>query len=87
MTFAQVVNQFTAERIKSVEWLNGLKEPDLNARHSGNGFGGKKITAGDVLVSWTAHDFYHIRQILLLRWEIMNEWGGGFSPAYSGFTP
>jgi hypothetical protein len=80
-----VSNQFYKEREKSVDRLNGLGEANLYAEHSGNGFGGKKITAGDVLLSWAAHDFYHIRQIALLRWEIMNKWGGDFSPVYSGF--
>ncbi|MBN1700082.1 MAG: DinB family protein [Spirochaetales bacterium] len=79
------VRNFIRERKKSVAWLRKLGNPDLNALHSGKGFTGEKMRAGDVLVSWVAHDLYHIRQLSLLYWNILNEWGKPFSPKYSGF--
>jgi hypothetical protein len=83
--FSESINKFITEREKSVAWLKGLEKPDLNAIHSGNGFNGKRMRAGDVLISWIAHDLFHIRQLALLNWDILNKWGGPFSSKYSGF--
>ena len=79
------IQNFIGEREKSVKWLKEMKSPDLNAVHSGKGFEGEKMRAGDVLISWVAHDLFHIRQLSLLCWDILNEWSKPFSPEYSGF--
>ena len=79
------IRKFADERRKSIRWLRTLKSPDLHAVHSGNGFEGGKMRAGDVLVSWTAHDLFHIRQLSLLYWDILNRWSKPYSPKYSGF--
>jgi len=52
---------FQAERAYSLGWLRGLIAPDwrLNYSHPIAGL----ITAGDLLVSWVAHDTLHIRQL------------------------
>jgi hypothetical protein len=78
--------EFAAERAKSVKWLKSLGKPDLNSVHSGSGGPkGRKMKAGDVIASWIAHDLYHIRQVTLAKWYILNESSAPFSPAYSGF--
>jgi hypothetical protein len=81
----QTLQNFIIERDKSITWLKKMGNPNLDAIHSGNGFKGKRMKAGDVLVSWIAHDLFHIRQLTLLKWDILNEWSKPFSPAYSGF--
>ena len=76
---------FQEERRQSICWLEALKEFDLNASHSGNGFSRKPMRFGDVLASWVAHDLFHVRQLALLKWDILNRNSSPFSPAYSGF--
>ena len=82
---ADSIGRFSDERDKSVTWLDGIDNPDLDALHSGNGFGGKPMSAGDVLSSWLAHDLGHIRQLALLQWEILKNTSKPYNPAYSGF--
>ena len=58
------LESFLAERARSIAWLNGLVQPnwETSATHPSAGV----LTAGDLLASWLAHDFLHIRQL--------NEW-------------
>jgi hypothetical protein len=79
------IEKLTEERGKSIIWLRDLKNPDLDALHSGKGFKGERLSAGDILIGWVAHDLFHIRQLSLLRWEILKEWSKPYSPEYSGF--
>lgn len=79
------IKQFVSERKKSIVWLQDLNSPDLDALHSGIGFSREPLRAGDILTSWVAHDLFHIRQLSLLRWDIMCEWIPSYSPEYSGF--
>ena len=79
------IELFLEERNKSSRWLNDLESPDLDALHSGRGFEGEPLRAGDILIGWVAHDLFHIRQLCLLRWDILNEWSKPYSPKYSGF--
>ncbi len=53
------------ERQTSLAWLQSLEDPDWAAvfRHPS----GRVIRAGDLLASWVAHDFLHIRQITDLQ--------------------
>lgn len=64
---------FLTEREASINILKGYQNPDLRALHSGNGFKGEPMSAGKILVSWVAHDLYHIRQISLLCWVILKK--------------
>lgn len=80
------IHRFESEREKSLDWLEELNDPDLEKRHSGNGFAHSPMSAGDVLVSWIAHDLYHIRQLALLRWDMLNAFEQPFNPIYSGFS-
>lgn len=81
----QSINNFITERNKSIQNLMELKNPDLNATHSGNGFKNKKMKAGDALAAWIAHDLFHIKQITILNWDILNESSKPYSTKYSGF--
>lgn len=57
---------FLAERTISLEWLRGLDNPnwETQATHPA----GYVLTAGDMLASWLAHDFLHIRQLNELQY-------------------
>ena len=81
----ETIGILIGERNKSLAWLRGLENPDLDTLHSGLGFKGKPLRAGDVLVGWVAHDLFHIRQLSLLRWEVLCRWSKPCSPEYSGF--
>ena len=70
----QALEGFLDERKASIEWLESLQSPDWAARSPATPGGsgeGPVLSAGDVLVSWVAHDYLHIRQIneLLFAWN------------------
>lgn len=63
---------FLKERQASLAWLESLQNPDWD-RTSTARFGLEEVislSAGEVMASWLAHDFLHIRQIneLLYAW-------------------
>ncbi|HEX2621755.1 MAG TPA: DinB family protein [Phototrophicaceae bacterium] len=60
----QSLNDFLAERSKSLVFLKGLKSPDWNTSHMTQ-YGERK--AGQLLGSWVAHDNLHMRQLVELR--------------------
>lgn len=60
--FTEALSDFLAERSKSLVWLKNLEKPDWDAVYPPRG-----LKAGDLLVSWVAHDNLHIRQLVELR--------------------
>ena len=75
------LSRFLEERRKSIAWLNGLKEPRLeNQYERPQGV----LSAGDLLASWLAHDFLHIRQLARLHWQYLNSLCTPFKTAYAG---
>ena len=60
----QSLNDFLAERAKSLAFLKGLESANWNAS-TVTEFGERK--AGDLLGSWVAHDNLHMRQLVELR--------------------
>jgi hypothetical protein len=62
-----MVAAFTQERDRSLTWLDTLSHPDWSATHTHPVAG--KMTAGDVLGAWVAHDHLHIRQLNQLHWQ------------------
>jgi len=60
------LNNFIAERNKSLSWLKQLTTPNWQQRYQHSD--GKTMTAGDLLASWLAHDCLHIRQLARLHW-------------------
>lgn len=77
-----VLARFRRERAASVSMLRSLGAVDWNAgwSHPRAGF----VSAGDLLVSWAAHDALHLRQLAKLQWKLAVRDGGGFSPHYAG---
>ena len=85
-TFIEVKQQFFDERDKSLKWLSSIDQPELTREHFQKIVDGRKIKAGDILASWVAHDLFHIRQIALAKWFVLNKEVAPFSSKYSGFT-
>lgn len=61
---AEMQEKFFAERLKSMEWLQGLSEADWENTYTSQ-FGSMK--AGDMFSCWIAHDNLHVRQLTELR--------------------
>ena len=75
------LNNFFDERQKSLEWLSQLSEP--NWQNSNNGPNGK-LAAGDLLASWLAHDFLHLRQLSRLHWQYVGAIADPYQTTYGG---
>jgi len=70
----QSLDGFLDERRASLDWLEALESPnwDKSSQVSSGPAGDVwSLSAGDVLVSWVAHDFLHLRQMneLLYAWN------------------
>lgn len=79
------IQNFIEERNKSIQWLKDLQNPNLFSKHLGSGLNNKIIKVGDLFSSWIGHDYFHIKHITLLKWDILRKWSEPFSPDYSGF--
>ncbi len=62
--FRDVKDKFFQERSHSLDWLKGLEKADWTAACSTE-FG--SMAAGDMFVSWVAHDNLAVRQLVELR--------------------
>jgi hypothetical protein len=75
------LNNFLAERGKSLAWLRQLSSPNWqNSNEGPNGI----LTAGDLLASWLAHDFLHIRQLARLHWQYVGAIADPYQTTYGG---
>ena len=75
------LNSFFAEREKSVAWLAQLSSPEWSNSNEGpNG----TLRAGDLLASWVAHDFLHIRQLARLHWQYVGAVADPYQTTYGG---
>lgn len=59
------LEDFMRERDQSLAWLSGLSDPEWDHAIEAP-FG--QIRAGDMLMSWLAHDLLHLRQLVELRY-------------------
>ena len=59
--------RFATERGDSIEWLRSLNAPDWSLAYEHPQVG--KISAGDLLASWAAHDQLHLRQLAKRLYE------------------
>jgi hypothetical protein len=75
------LTNFFAERQKSLAWLGQLSAP--NWQNSNEGPNGT-LTAGDLLASWLAHDFLHIRQLSRLHWQYVGAIADPYQTTYGG---
>ena len=79
---AESLEQFEVERMKSVAWLKELSDPDWTRVYKHPRAG--PIKAGDLLVSWMAHDYLHLRQIARLKVDYIKRLGEPYSTGYAG---
>lgn len=78
---AAALADFLAERERSLVWLAGLAEPDwrqTSVRPI------RSLSAGDLLVSWLAHDLLHLRQLVELQRAWLTREAGDFDLGYAG---
>ena len=78
----EVRARFISERHTSVEWLRGLEAPDWSKAYHHPRWG--PIRAGDILVSWAAHDALHLRQIAKRMFQMAQRDGGEYKTDYAG---
>lgn len=75
------LKNFLAERERSLAWLATLSGPTWGNQNEGpNGI----LRAGDLLASWLAHDFLHIRQLTRLHWQYVGAIADPYQTAYAG---
>ena len=82
----QALDGFLKERVESLAWLAALKSPDWDIFQQAT-FGPNDVLAmhtGDVLISWVAHDYLHIRQINELLYAWNEKQGAPYSVRYAG---
>ncbi|TVQ24914.1 MAG: DinB family protein [Spirochaetaceae bacterium] len=72
------------ERVASLAWLGTLDAIDPTVAYSGPWPYERPLRAGDLMLSWVAHDCFHIRQISRLRWEYLDATGAPYSTRYAG---
>ncbi len=78
----QALEGFMVEREASIAWLKALESPGWDTKSQAP-FGPLSLSitlsAGDVLASWVAHDFLHIRQMI----ELLYAWNAKQASPYS----
>lgn len=75
------LDNFFAERENSLTWLRQLSAANWqNSNEDPNG----PLTAGDLLASWLAHDFLHIRQLARLHWQYVEVIAEPYRTVYGG---
>jgi uncharacterized damage-inducible protein DinB len=83
----QALDLFLTERDDSIAWLQELGSPDWNLESRAPfGPAGEELVLkfGDVLVSWVAHDFLHIRQMNELQFAWNEAQAAPYSVQYAG---
>ena len=78
---AASVEAFLADRTASIEWLEDLDDPEWGIAYQHPKLG--EIRAGDLLASWLAHDFLHMRQLANLCAIFVSAHAKPFSTAYA----
>jgi hypothetical protein len=74
--------RFLSARSESLAWLEALVAPDWSLAYEHPKAG--RLTAGDLLTSWVAHDHIHIRQLNRLRRQYLVLELSSYSPDYAG---
>lgn len=67
--YAKTMKDFLDERKKSIEWLKDLKVKDWNVKAVHPKFG--EFAAYPMLCNWLVHDYLHIRQIVKLKYQML----------------
>lgn len=78
----EATTRFRSLRKESVLWIRSLRNPDWLRTHQHPEFG--RFRAGDIMASWVAHDYLHLRQIAKRMYEMSGRDAGDFSTRYAG---
>ncbi|MCE2503845.1 MAG: DinB family protein [Chlorobi bacterium] len=78
----EALDDFIAERHRSLQWLDSLGSPDWNQAHVHARFG--LMCAGELMAAWVAHDLLHLRQLIRLKWEYLATQTEPFGLDYAG---
>ena len=81
LNLPETARLFLVERGKSIEWLARIKDADWSNAHSTEKL---TLSAGDLLASWLAHDFLHIKQITRIEYDYVNFISAPYKTAYAG---
>jgi hypothetical protein len=76
------VDRYAAARNESLEWLRRLENSDWTVQYAHEPL--KGLSAGDLLVSWAAHDLLALRQLVELQYAYLEQGGKPYSPEYAG---
>jgi len=79
--FQESLASFQSEREKSLAWLAGT---DVDWDAAATAPWGAKMTAGDALASWLAHDLLHVRQLVELRYALTAAASQPYRVEYAG---
>jgi len=69
--YVETLDKFLNERQQSIDWLQSLKNPKWNNTHLHPKIG--EISGKMFLANWLAHDYLHIRQIIKLKFNYLNQ--------------
>ncbi len=72
---------FLEERDRSLAWLRGLNAPSWDSAVE-TPFG--RLSAGDMLMSWLAHDLLHLRQLVELHYAYHKQQAQPYDVGYAG---
>ncbi|MBZ0279081.1 MAG: DinB family protein [Anaerolineae bacterium] len=75
------LDRFLNAREESLVWLRGLTGFEAESAVTAP-FG--RLTAGDMLAAWVAHDLLHLRQMIELRYTYLRESVMPYRPDYAG---
>lgn len=78
---APSLETWVKEREASLDWLRGLTDPNLDLFIEGN-WG--RLSAGDMLAAWVAHDLLHIRQLNELHYFYWQQAAQPYQVGYAG---
>lgn len=78
------VNDFIKERDASIAWLLEQNMQNLDTVHQGKHPFRQPMKTGDIIISWIAHDYFHLRQITNLKWEYLIDSSRPYSCGYAG---
>ena len=75
------LNRYVKLRNEWLIWLDTEEDPDWDAAYEAP-FG--EITAGDMFVSWVTHDLLHLRQLVELQRQYLEEQVKPYRMTYAG---
>ncbi len=69
--YINLLDNFLKEREESIKWIQSLSSPKWGNAYNHPKFG--QMTAKMFLSNWLAHDYLHIRQILKLKFDYLQQ--------------